>query len=85
MKRLVDLYFILGSVSHKPSCQIVDPASGETLAYTTREGWEEAERSAIKEAEKHVRAGPVPANKTVEIEVPDPEPVELTEVVDAAS
>ena len=82
MKKFVDLYFNFGSKSVKPTCRVIDNRSGELLASATRDSWEEAERAAKKEAEKHFTYGPIPAPKTVEIEVQDPEPIELTEVVE---
>lgn len=78
MKKLINLFFSYGSVSIKPTCRVVDKESGKTLAFATRESWEEAEKAAIREAEKHLAAGRPPPVKTVEIEVPDPE-IELTE------
>ena len=79
MKRIVDLYFQFGATSHKPSCQVVDVGSGEVLAFVTRDNWEEAEKAAIRETQKRLVVDRPPPHRTVEIEVPDPDPVELTE------
>ena len=78
MKILVDLFFMFGSASVKPSCRVIDKKSGELLASVTRDSWEEAEKAAIREAEKHIATGGPPAARTIEIEVPD-EIIELTE------
>lgn len=87
MKKRIDLYFIYGSASYKPSCRVVDHESGEIIAYCTRDNWAETEKAATRDAEKHYAYGPIPKAKTIEIEVEDSwpdnaiKPVELTEVV----
>ncbi len=88
MKKPIDLYFAYGSASYKPSCQAIDLETGETLAFVTRDSWEQAEKAALQDARKHLAYGPVPQSKIVEIEVEDsfPEntikPIELAEVVE---
>ena len=73
MKKLIDLYFLYGAVTHKPSCEATDPESGNILAYVTRDNWMEAKAAAIRESVKHIAAGPPPSAEMVEIEIPDPQ------------
>ena len=76
MKKIVEVFFTFGSVSHKPSCQIVGIDTGEGLAFATGDTWDAAEKAAIWDAVKHLSLGSSPASKIIEIEIPDPEPVE---------
>ena len=80
MKKEIDLYFLYGSASHKPSCRAIDRKTGETLASVTRDNWAEAEKAAINDAKKHFTCGPVPQSKIVEIEVEDSWPDNVIEL-----
>ena len=80
MKKQIDLYFLYGSASYKPSCRASDRESGEILAYCTRDNWTEAEKAAINDAKKHYANKPVPKPKTIEIEVEDSWPDNVIEL-----
>lgn len=84
MTKQIDLYFLYGSASYKPSCRAVDHDSGEILAYCVRDNWAEAEKAAIRDAEKHYAYGPIPKAKTVEVEVEDPWPDNVIELKEEA-
>lgn len=84
MKKQIDLYFLYGSASYKPSCRAVDHESGEIVAFCTRDNWPEAEKAALRDAEKHYTYGPPPPSKTVDIEIEDSFPdnvIDLTEII----
>lgn len=82
MKKQVKVYYSFGELSHKPACQIEDPDTKEVFAFCIRDSWIDAETAAILEAERYLKAGLPPCAKTIEIEAPDPEPIELMEVVE---
>ena len=80
MKKKIDLYFTYGSASLKPSCRAIIYENGAVIAYVTRDSWAEAEKAAIRDAEKHFTYGPIPQAKTVEIEVEDSWPDNVIEL-----
>lgn len=79
MKKQLNLCFFYDS-KMKPGCEVFDRNSAAVLACVSHGGgWKEVEKAAIAEAKKHFTYGPVPSPKTIEIEIPDPKPVELKE------
>ena len=79
MKKQLTLWFEYSLKNGKPSCWAIDDESGEEIVYCIRDSWEEAEKAVIRGAEKYFTRDHPPLSKTLEIEVPDPEPIELTE------
>ena len=84
MTKQINLHFLYGSASCKPSCRALDCETGEIVAYCTRDNWAEAEKAAINDAKKHYANKPIPKPKTTQIEVEDSWPdnvIELKETV----
>ena len=84
MKKQIDLYFLYGSASYKPSCRAVDHLTGEIVAFCTRDSWVEVEKATLRDTEKHYTYGPPPPSKIVEIEIEDSFPdnvIDLTDVL----